>query len=154
MNMYPFGTGTTSIAGYTLPTMPQQTNNFLAPQIQPQQTEIPRVSGKESIMSFPMAPNSSIVFFSNDPNSDLGWIVTTDAAAYKTIAQCHITPDLDDQPVKTSDLKSILEGINTRLGQIEERMSANGQHASKPAWTNKSGNGGNQPNSKNDANVQ
>ena len=86
--------------------------------------EIPRVSGEESIHSFAMGPNSSAIFVSSDPNSDLGWIVTTDSAAYKTITRCHITPDIEEKPVKASDLETRFNEINMRFNSIEERMKA------------------------------
>lgn len=107
------------------------TNNVAVPQMplitpiapQPTPTEIPRVSGMESIRSFPMAANSSMIFVSADPNSNAGWIVTTDAAAYKTITPCKILPDLEEQPVKAGDLEAKLEALYKRMSEVEEKVN-------------------------------
>ena len=119
--------------------MPQYQNTVFQPATQPMQAphmEIPRVSGKESIMSYPMGPDSSAIFVSSDPNSDLGWVVTTDSAAYKTIAPCRIIPYVEEQPVKASDLENRFAKIEERFNNIEERINSNGQYGSKSSESN------------------
>ena len=105
---------------YTPTPIPQ-----VQPQIQAPHMEIPRVSSKDSIQSYPMGPNSSAIFVTSDPNSDLGWIVTTDSAAYKTITPCHITPFTEEQPLKASDLEERFAQIESRFNDIEKRMNVN-----------------------------
>lgn len=134
MNMYPFNSGMSPANGYSIPQMPQ-TNNWMASPIQAPKTEIPRVNGEESIRSYPMGPDSTMIFVSSDPNSDVGWIVATDSAAYKTIRKCHIIPDIQEEPVKASDLEERFQRIESRFNDIEERMKANEQYALKPSWT-------------------
>lgn len=105
--------------------------------------EIPRVSGKESIFAYPMGPDSSAIFVSSDPNSDLGWIVTTDSAAYKTITPCHITPDVEEKPVKASDLEERFAQIESRFNDLEKRMNtSNVQLANKSFESNTNGTNG------------
>ena len=132
---YPFTTG----VGYPMPSMPQYTVpiNPVMPQPQIPRTEIPRVSGEDSIRSFQMGPDSSIIFVSNDPNSDRGWIVTTDSAAYKTIVPCRIIPYVEEQPLKASDLDEKFAQIDAHFHDIEERIKFNEQHAVKPSGNGK-----------------
>lgn len=123
--------------------MPQYQNGMFQPapqQMRGPRMEIPRVSGKESIMSYPMGPDSSAIFASSDPNSDLGWIVTTDSAAYKTITPCHIVPYVEEQPVKASDLETRFAKIEERFNNIEERINSNGQYGNKPSESSSTAN--------------
>jgi len=132
MTSYPFNTYTSAM--YNVPNF--QNTMFQPPVSQAPRMEIPRVSGKDSILSYPMGPDSSAIFVSSDPNSDLGWIVTTDSAAYKTIVPCHIVPDIEEQPIKASDLEAKFAQIESRFNSIEERMNADGQHGNKFAEQN------------------
>ena len=134
MNTYPFSNTGNNYGQSVVPNIgyytPQQQTAYV-PQQMPAHTEIPKVSGEESIRSFSMAPNSSMIFVSSDPSKDIGWIVTTDAAAYKTIVPCHIIPFQEEQPVKASDVDAKFDNLVKEINELKERMNTYEQHGSK-----------------------
>ena len=113
------------------------------------------VNGKESAMTFPLGPNSSVILVDN--LSPRVFLVTTDASGYKAIQAFKITPDDEEakeQPIQAEGSvirdDNEVAALKDRLDQLEERLKKYEQQSdeshAESTYTGKSGNGNAQPN--------
>ena len=141
MNYYPLnpmGINQTSFNPYLsqLPVNPV-IPNYTPVTTQGPKMEIQRVNGKESAMSFPIGPNSSVILA--DATKPKIWVVTTDASGFRAVNGFKITPDDEEEPVVvTADDQ--MKAMEERLSKLEERMNAYGKPNYRADDQNESGN--------------
>ena len=127
------------------------------------QAQIKQVNGKESVMSAPMAPNSSEIFVDNlEPKV---WIVTTDASGYKAVSGFWVVPDSEPNPMAPASKaepaeqpeepkEDPIKNLTARLEKLEERMNSYGKSDYRASRQDKSGYANAKPNDWNGKSVE
>ena len=103
------------------PYYPYGYNYPVPPSLQPKPEQAPVVKGKEALVNYPMAANSSKLFL--DESGDILWFVTTDSAAYKTIKAYDIYDHIEPEVAAQAQTNDILVSIDQRLQKVEAFMN-------------------------------
>ena len=90
-------------------------NQYLQNLMIPQQQEVVKVSGKNGVDAFQLAPNSSALLL--DTTASIVWLVQTDGAGYKTSTPYDITPHVPEEEVQFKSLEE-------RISKLEETINA------------------------------
>lgn len=105
MNTYPYSNQSNT----------QFLQNLLLQQAQGQTQEVIKVSGKNGVDAYAMAPNSSVLLL--DTTAPIVWLVQTDGAGYKTSTAYDITPHASEEEVQFRSLED-------RITRLEEVIDA------------------------------
>lgn len=81
-----------------------------------------QVSGKASVDTIRMAPNSSVLLM--DTTAPLVWLCVSDGVGRVTATPYDITEHKDEEPARNSDLESRVSNVELMLSKLEGKINA------------------------------
>ena len=95
-----------------------------------QQQQITQVSGKASVDTIQLAPNSSLLAM--DTTAPIVWMCVSDGVGKVTSKPFSITPYVEKPPVDVNSLEKRLADVESALEEMEKRNAKSNANVSKP----------------------